>query len=862
MKILAVTSGKGGVGKTTISLNIARQMSIAGIRTLIVDFDIHNKGATCLFMDKVAKSATQSITGIMAQCPSCSMDIGQKLAEEIKLVDLGYENKLLLLPSALPDQMVKWESFVCSNESLVDFFRNFLEKVAARHHIDVILIDCYGGVDTLTIAAAGISDDLIIVNEPDVITFAGTLLLYKQLASVYHWATQPPRVHFIINRISVRHGFRFLQAEYQEKLAPLAVDRTVLAYLPFDKLVFDTFGHYPFFSELLPKGLYSKKICELIARLWPVAPFVNMTVRSTRKRERIYEATAENPFADPERIFQAWKNCAWALFPVMAMLFLYKSPGSISFLALRSTFYVCLIFCSALVVLGVLFEPWQVSRWLVRKAHYEGRRRELVEGSGITNRFRAWLDSIASWTPGSLGVLCFSLIVLVSYGLQLLYPFRNVSIWHNEITGFTRHGNYQKLIMAPKSGIQPRTDLSSSTLDEAKLVSVLLPQVNLRNTTLRLADLKEAKFIGDDLRETDFSQANLTSADLSGSATSNAKFTDADLMDAHLWGSSLSDAHFNGQAILYLTDFRQSDLRGADFSQAIIKNTDFDGADLKGADFRSANFDYMDSDRRGELFAQLEHRGAIISGENSVIGKAWMRKNGYDQPGELQAFRFRNGEKLSPAQTASAKKWDANYGDTPWWLHWKPGEPAHLHDYIEPRIKVLTNSLQNGNGHRSPQLTSEGLVNLLAKASDFATMSDLVELLLARGTETDLEIAGKVLAERKKQQQSPESDDEKRDYGVILMLSALHSIITKAPQEQADIQAWQAWLSTPSREARLVGWSWNMWDDSFPALRYSGEQVAKIRVLRLSAMGQISPNQVSRWFISAPPAPRTLKASK
>src|ERR1700677_318636 len=40
LKIIAVTSGKGGVGKTTLSLNLAIAMAARGLRTLLLDADM------------------------------------------------------------------------------------------------------------------------------------------------------------------------------------------------------------------------------------------------------------------------------------------------------------------------------------------------------------------------------------------------------------------------------------------------------------------------------------------------------------------------------------------------------------------------------------------------------------------------------------------------------------------------------------------------------------------------------------------------------------------------------------------------------------------------------------------------------
>src|SRR5579862_742274 len=40
LKIIAVTSGKGGVGKTTVSLNLAIAVAARGLRTLLLDADL------------------------------------------------------------------------------------------------------------------------------------------------------------------------------------------------------------------------------------------------------------------------------------------------------------------------------------------------------------------------------------------------------------------------------------------------------------------------------------------------------------------------------------------------------------------------------------------------------------------------------------------------------------------------------------------------------------------------------------------------------------------------------------------------------------------------------------------------------
>ena len=56
MKSLSILCQKGGVGKTTIVVNIAKIYSNNGIKTLIVDLDPQGNTSTYLDFDKQKKS--------------------------------------------------------------------------------------------------------------------------------------------------------------------------------------------------------------------------------------------------------------------------------------------------------------------------------------------------------------------------------------------------------------------------------------------------------------------------------------------------------------------------------------------------------------------------------------------------------------------------------------------------------------------------------------------------------------------------------------------------------------------------------------------------------------------------------------
>ena len=99
MKSLSILCQKGGVGKTTIVVNIAKIYSNNGIKTLIVDLDPQGNTSTYLDFDKQKKSILTS------------QDLMEgKLEKEIAF--LG--DNLALIPS---------------NESILKFNNEKLEKI-------------------------------------------------------------------------------------------------------------------------------------------------------------------------------------------------------------------------------------------------------------------------------------------------------------------------------------------------------------------------------------------------------------------------------------------------------------------------------------------------------------------------------------------------------------------------------------------------------------------------------------------------------------------------------------------------------------------------------------------------------------
>jgi chromosome partitioning protein len=139
VRILCVANQKGGVGKTTTSINLAVGLAKAGCRTLLVDLD-----PQC--------NATSGLGGRPAD--RHPLLHGQPLADGVR--ETGTP-QLGLLPGSRSVQDV--ESLVRAGESDSRVLRRHLQHSLAGY--DVVLLDCPPSLGSLTRAALSASTEVL-----------------------------------------------------------------------------------------------------------------------------------------------------------------------------------------------------------------------------------------------------------------------------------------------------------------------------------------------------------------------------------------------------------------------------------------------------------------------------------------------------------------------------------------------------------------------------------------------------------------------------------------------------------------------------------------------------------------------------
>jgi len=231
-RITAVTSGKGGVGKTFMAANLAAALSRRGERVLVLDADL----------------------GL------ANLDVVLNLHPKITLHDV-FTGKRELEDAILPAP--GGFSVLLAGSGLVEYSRltpevreqllGVIEKVAPR--FDRILLDTGAGISDVVLYAVSLADEVMVVATPEPTSLTDAYATIKVLAS----QQQRRVIKLVVNQTSRMAEGRVIRAQLQQVVdryvsngtdTPLKLE--LLGDVPMDKAVREAVQKRQLLLETIP----------------------------------------------------------------------------------------------------------------------------------------------------------------------------------------------------------------------------------------------------------------------------------------------------------------------------------------------------------------------------------------------------------------------------------------------------------------------------------------------------------------------------------------------------------------------------------------------------------------------------------
>ena len=181
-KILVVTSGKGGVGKTTTSAAIGTGLALRGHKTVIIDFDVGLRN-----LDLIMGCERRVVYDFV------NVVNGEATLQQALIKDKRVENLFILAASQTRDKDALTKEGV----------EKIINELSKTH--DYILCDSPAGIEKGAHLAMYFADEAIVVTNPEVSSVRDSDRMLGLLASKSRRAEQgedPIKEHLLITRYS------------------------------------------------------------------------------------------------------------------------------------------------------------------------------------------------------------------------------------------------------------------------------------------------------------------------------------------------------------------------------------------------------------------------------------------------------------------------------------------------------------------------------------------------------------------------------------------------------------------------------------------------------------------------------------
>ena len=205
-RAIVVTSGKGGVGKTTITANIGLSLATKGKNVVLVDLDV---GLNNL---DLALGIESNVVFDLSDCLAGKCRLGQALVQHPKCPNLYI--------------------LACNNTQSKIMLENNLDRVVEKlkEHFDWVLLDSPAGIDSGFSCAINCADEALVVVTPHISSIRDS----DKVISILH-NKKINKIGIVVNRIrgdlvasGLMLGVKQIALALKEKIVGIVPDSDIL----------------------------------------------------------------------------------------------------------------------------------------------------------------------------------------------------------------------------------------------------------------------------------------------------------------------------------------------------------------------------------------------------------------------------------------------------------------------------------------------------------------------------------------------------------------------------------------------------------------------------------------------------------
>ena len=228
-KFIAITSGKGGVGKSTVSANLANIIAGNGYKVALFDADIGLANLDVILNVRIDKNILHVLKG------ECSLSD----------IIVPIKKNLILIPGESGDEIFKYsEQFL---------FERFLEETKVLDELDFMIIDTGAGIGEHIQLFLEAADEVVVVTVPD------PAAITDAYATIKITSKTQSHIHLLLNMTKnereAQNIFEKINKVAQANISGLTLQ--LIGKLPEDKLISKSIKQRTLFTNDAPNSLAS-----------------------------------------------------------------------------------------------------------------------------------------------------------------------------------------------------------------------------------------------------------------------------------------------------------------------------------------------------------------------------------------------------------------------------------------------------------------------------------------------------------------------------------------------------------------------------------------------------------------------------